>query len=84
MQEARRIRPQHVASTIGLLTALYGLGQILGPPLAGYMISHAATASAGFEVALDIAAASLFLGTAIFFLLIRIYPVDHELGERKG
>lgn len=84
MQEARRIRPQHVASTIGLLTALYGLGQILGPPLAGYMISHAATASAGFEVALDIAAASLFLGTAIFVLLIRIYPVDNELGERKG
>jgi len=84
MQEARRIRPQHVASTIGLLTALYGLGQILGPPLAGYMISHAATASAGFEVALDIAAGSLFVGTAIFVLLIRMYPVDHEPGENRG
>jgi predicted MFS family arabinose efflux permease len=84
MQEARRIRPQHVASTIGLLTALYGLGQILGPPLAGYMISHAATASAGFEVALDIAAGSLFLGTAIFVLLIRMYPVDRQSSENQS
>jgi predicted MFS family arabinose efflux permease len=42
MQEARRIRPQHIASTIGLLTALYGLGQIMGPPMAAYLLAHAA------------------------------------------
>jgi len=75
MQEARRVRPQRVAPTMGLLTALYGLGQILGPPLAGYLIGHATSASAGFDLALDMAAGSLLLGVALFALLIRRYPV---------
>ena len=75
MQEARRVRPQHVAPTIGLLTALYGVGQILGPPLAGYLIGHAGSASEGFGLALDLAAASLVLGVALFAILIRRYPV---------
>jgi len=75
MQEARRVRPQRVAPTMGLLTALYGLGQILGPPLAGYLIGHATSASAGFDMALDMAAGSLLLGVALFALLIRRYPV---------
>jgi predicted MFS family arabinose efflux permease len=76
MQEARRIRPQHVAPTIGLLTALYGVGQILGPPLASYLIGHAGSASQGFGLALDLAAGSLVLGVALFALLIRRYPVN--------
>ena len=75
MQEARRVRPQHVAPTIGLLTALYGLGQILGPPLAGYLISHAASTSEGFSTALEMAAGSLLLGVVFFAILIRRYPV---------
>ncbi len=75
MQEARRVRPQHVAPTIGLLTALYGVGQILGPPLAGYLIGHAGSASEGFGLALDLAAGSLVLGVALFAILIRRYPV---------
>jgi MFS family permease len=83
MQEARRIRPQHVASTMGLLTALYGLGQILGPPLAGYLLSRAATVSAGFDLALNIAAGSLLLGIAMFATLIRKYPVVRK-GEKVG
>ncbi len=75
MQEARRVRPQHVAPTIGLLTALYGLGQILGPPLAGYLISHAARTSEGFSTALEMAAGSLLVGVVFFAILIRRYPV---------
>jgi MFS family permease len=75
MQEARRVRPQHVAPTIGLLTALYGLGQILGPPLAGYLISHAARTSDGFSTALEMAAGSLLVGVVFFAILIRRYPV---------
>lgn len=75
MQETRRIRPQHVASTIGLLTALYGLGQILGPPLAAYLVRHAASTSAGFDLAVSVAAASLLLGALMFSVLIRSYPV---------
>jgi predicted MFS family arabinose efflux permease len=76
MQEARRIRPHHVASTIGLLTALYGLGQILGPPMAAYLLKHAATPTAGFDLALKIAAGSLLLGAALFAVLLREYPVS--------
>ncbi len=76
MQEARRIRPHHVASTIGLLTALYGLGQILGPPMAAYLLKHAATPAAGFDLALEIAAGSLLLGAALFGVLVREYPVS--------
>ena len=75
MQEARRVRPLHVAPTMGLLTALYGLGQILGPPLAAYLIGHAARASDGFAMALDMAAGSLLLGVVFFVLLIHRYPV---------
>lgn len=75
MQEARRVRPQRVAPTIGLLTALYGLGQILGPPLAAYLISHAASTSEGFSTALEMAAGSLLLGVVFFAILIRRYPV---------
>ena len=33
MQEARRLRPHQAARFMGLLTALYGIGQIAGPPL---------------------------------------------------
>jgi fucose permease len=76
MQEARRIRPHHVASTIGLLTALYGLGQILGPPMAAYLLKHAATPTTGFDLALEIAAGSLLLGAALFWVLVREYPVS--------
>ncbi len=75
MQEARRIRAQRVASTIGLLTALYGLGQILGPQVAAYLLGHTATPAIAFNLALEVAAGSLLLGAALYGLLMRAYPV---------
>ena len=75
MQEARRIRPHHMASTIGLLTAIYGIGQIMGPPMAAYLLARAATPAAGFDLALEIAAGSLVLGAVMFGVLARGYPV---------
>ena len=75
VQEARRVRPQRVAGTIGLLTTLYGLGQILGPPLAAFLLAHSASKSAGFSLALEIAASSLVAGALLFGLLAREYPV---------
>jgi predicted MFS family arabinose efflux permease len=80
MQEARRIRPHRVASTMGLLTALYGLGQIVGPPLASYLVSRAGTTSEGFALALNIAAGSLLLGSGMFVSLMRVYPVSRKHG----
>lgn len=77
MQEARRIRPQSVAPTIGLMTALYGLGQIVGPPLAAALLAQAATPAAGFDLALKIAALTLVLGAVMYALLAKAYPVSH-------
>ncbi|MBP6647570.1 MAG: YbfB/YjiJ family MFS transporter [Burkholderiaceae bacterium] len=79
MQEARRIRPHHIASTIGLLTALYGLGQILGPPMAACLLASATSPAAGFDLALTIATGSLVFGAVMFGVLARGYPVRDPL-----
>ena len=74
MQEVRRLKPNNVASYVGLLTAVYGLGQIAGPPLAAWLLSRSATVGQGFDLALEIAASSLVLGAVMFVGLARVYP----------
>ena len=74
MQEVRRLKPNSVASYTGLLTAVYGLGQIAGPPLAAWLLSRSATVGQGFNLALEIAAGSLVLGALMFVGLARIFP----------
>ena len=74
MQEVRRLKPQNVASYTGLLTAVYGLGQVAGPPLAAWLLSRSATVGQGFNLALQIAASSLLLGAVMFVVLARVYP----------
>ena len=74
MQEVRRLKPHNVASYTGLITAVYGLGQVAGPPLAAWLLSRSATAEQGFNVALQIAASSLVLGAIMFVGLARVYP----------
>jgi hypothetical protein len=74
MQEVRRIRPLHATSTMGLLTAAYGLGQIVGPPMAAWLIARSATPAAGFTASLWIATALLVLGAALYLLLARREP----------
>jgi hypothetical protein len=75
MQEIRRLRPAQAASFMGLLTALYGLGQIVGPPLAAAMLARSRTAGEGFTLSLEIAAAALAVGAAMFCVLARMFPV---------
>ena len=74
MQEVRRLKPNNVATYTGLLTAVYGVGQIAGPPLAAWLLSRSATVGEGFNVALEIAASSLVLGALMFVALARVYP----------
>ncbi len=74
MQEVRRLKPHNAASYIGLLTAVYGMGQIAGPPLAAWLLSRSATVGQGFNLALEIAASSLVLGAVMFVGLARVYP----------
>jgi hypothetical protein len=75
MQEVRRLRPLNTASTIGLLTATYGIGQIVGPPPVAALRRPARSVHEGFTLGLAIAAAGLLLGAAIYEGIRRAYPV---------
>ena len=74
MQEARRLRPYHAARYMGLLTALYGLGQIAGPPVVAGLLATARDSYTGFALSLTAASATLVVGAALFVLLIRKWP----------
>ena len=75
MQEARRMRPEQASSLMGLMTAVYGLGQIAGPPLVAAVLSRSASLGAGFSLSLEIAAATLVLGAALYGVMIRFFPL---------
>jgi predicted MFS family arabinose efflux permease len=76
MQEVRRLRPAASASFMGLLTAMYGLGQIIGPPLVALMLRRSSSTSQGFTLSLVIAAASLMVGAAVYAWMAQAYPVQ--------
>ncbi|MGZ5183784.1 MAG: YbfB/YjiJ family MFS transporter [Caldimonas sp.] len=75
MQEVRRVRPQAAASTIGLVTALYALGQALGPPMVAALLRQSGgDAHAAFQRSLMVAAATLLVGAALFVASARAWP----------
>lgn len=79
MQEVRRLRPETAASFIALLTATYGSGQVAGPWLVAMLLRGGSGAmpaypGAVFTLALEIAAASLLIGAALYAWMIRAYP----------
>ena len=78
MQEARRLRPATAASFMGLLTATYGVGQILGPPLVALLLRRSANAGAGFSLSLQLAAGALVVGAALYAWLLKAHPVTHR------
>jgi len=75
MQEVRRLRPATAASFMGLMTATYGVGQILGPPLVAVLMRSARPPGETFTLSLQIAAASLLWGAMAFGWMARVYPV---------
>lgn len=75
MQETRRVQPLHATSSMGLLTAMYGLGQILGPPLAAWLVARSASTAAGFDLALWIATGALVVGAVLYLWLARRSPM---------
>jgi fucose permease len=75
MQEVRRLKPATAASFMGLLTATYGVGQILGPPLVAVLLRRTPNAGAGFTMSLEIAAASLLVGAVMYLGMAKAYPV---------
>jgi hypothetical protein len=74
IQEARRIRPLSAASTVGLLTVIWSLGQIAGPPMASLLVRRAGSAAAGFAQSLEIAAGVLAFGALLCVAMSRMYP----------
>ncbi|PAT37638.1 MFS transporter [Vandammella animalimorsus] len=72
MQEARRLRPAQATAFMGSLTALYGLGQIAGPPLVVRLLHGAASQQQGFALALWVAAAGLLAGALLYGLMLAL------------
>ena len=74
MQEARRLRPHQAARFMGLLTALYGIGQIAGPPLTATLLAHMPSRAEGFGWSLGIASAALAAGAFLYVLMYFVWP----------
>ena len=75
MQEVRRIRSHAVASTTGLVTAVWALGQALGPPMVAALLHQSGgDAHAAFQRSLMVAATALLVGAAIFVASARAWP----------
>ena len=62
-------------SFTGLLTAAYGLGQIIGPPMVAWTLHCAATPSQGFTQGLVAAAAALVLGAVLYAVMVWRWPL---------
>jgi MFS family permease len=75
MQDARRLRPDHAARFMGLLTAAYGLGQIAGPPLVAVLLAHAGNTARGFAWSLGTASSSLLLGAVLYLIMRLTWPL---------
>ncbi len=75
MQEVRRLRPAGASGFIGLLTAVYGLGQIAGPPWVALLLAHSGNPGQGFAWSLQTAAASLLVGVVLYGWLAKRHPM---------
>ena len=76
MQLGRKLHPQSAPAIIGLLSASFGLCQIIGPPVAAMLLARADTHAQGFAWSLNIAASTLVIGGLIFWWLATVFP-DH-------
>jgi fucose permease len=63
---------------MGLLTALYGLGQIIGPPLASALLRRSSQTAPDFTLSLTIAAVALMMGACIYLWMSRAFPRSIE------
>ena len=75
LQEVRRLRPAHVASTTGLVTVLWSIGQAAGPPMVAALLRAAGdNAGVAFTRSLAIAAVVLVVGAVTFVVASRVWP----------
>jgi MFS family permease len=74
MQEVRRLRPLQVSGTVGLVTAIWSLGQTLGPPMVAVLLGRIVDVGAAFALSLVVAAAALMVGAVVFLGASRLWP----------
>jgi MFS family permease len=75
MSLGQRLAPQRSARVLGLLTAAYGSGQIIGPLLAGFLAAQ----TASFTLPLLLAAAVVAAGGAL--LIVGARHGTHEIAR---
>jgi len=73
----RALRPARANATIGLLTALYGAGQVIGPSIA----THVALTTGSYRFALLVAAGALGLVSAAFALRLNWNTGEPQTGR---
>lgn len=76
LQEARRLWPSSADSFASLVTATYGVGQILGPPIVAWMLQRSGQAQ-GFAQGLVFAALGLVLGVLLYGFSLWRWPARH-------
>ena len=75
LQEARRLWPSSADSFVALVSVLYGIGQIAGPPMVAWLLHHSAEGQQGFERGLGLAAGALVLGAGMYVVSVLVWPL---------
>jgi len=78
LQEARYQWPLAGAGFTGLMTALYGIGQIAGPPMAAALLARAGSRAQGFDWALGVAGSVLLLGAVLYAVMAWRWRPQHQ------
>ncbi|MPM54728.1 hypothetical protein SDC9_101508 [bioreactor metagenome] len=73
LQEARRLWPSSADSFAALVSVLYGVGQIAGPPMVAWLLHHSPEGQ-GFERGLALAALSLVVGAVMYAISAMRWP----------
>lgn len=81
MQIGRKLHPQSAPAIIGMLSAAFGFGQIVGPPVAALLLARASTHAQGFTWSLNIAASTLVFGALIFWWMARMFPQKEAIAS---
>ena len=69
---------------MGLLTAMFAVGQILGPPVVGAIFARQRNSEGAFALALGIASITLVVGAVMLVAMIVMFParVHHRPQDR--
>lgn len=73
LQEARRQWPASADSFASLISVLYGIGQIAGPPMVAWLLAHSSS-DKGFARGLELAALALVVGAALHVISACVWP----------